>query len=385
MRLPGAAAYMEALQDPATCFADPELAGAAPALGPLGLPRAVSGNVAVVFRLDGTAGRSWAVRCFVRPLEAERARYDALRAHLAGLDSSWRVGFDLQPLGIRVDGAWWPVVKMEWATAEPLLAYVQRHLWDGAALGYLATRVAALAERLRADGVAHGDLQHGNILVAPGGDLRLVDYDGMYVPALAGWSGTERGHRNYQHPGRAVGDFGPGLDSFSAWTIYASIAALAADPLLWGRLDGGEEALLLRHHDLDQPDRSAALAAMEASDGPGVAELAGMLRSFLALRPDQVPPLSLRIASTPGGSSGAGAGKAAEPAAATASGPRAAYLAEPVRGGAGTREGALVGPGGTAAEAVGASSPAVGASSPAVGASSPAVGASSPAVGASSP
>jgi len=299
MRLPGAAAYMEAVQDPGTCFADPELAGASPALGPLGLPRAVSGNVAVVFRLDGPAGRSWAVRCFVRPLEGERARYDALRAHLASLDSSWRVGFDLQPLGIRVEGAWWPLVKMEWAPGEPLLAYVQRHLWDGAALGYLAARVVTLAERLRADGVAHGDLQHGNILVAPGGDLRLVDYDGMYVPALDGWSGTERGHRNYQHPGRAVSDFGPGLDAFSAWSIYASIASLAADPLLWGRLDGGEEALLLRHHDLEHPDRSAALAAMEASDGPGVAELAGLLRSFLAVRPDEVPPLSRILAPTP--------------------------------------------------------------------------------------
>lgn len=300
MRLPGAAAYMEALQDPATCFSDPELAAAAPALGPLGLPRAVSGNVAVVFRLDGARGRSWAVRCFVRPVDAERARYEALRAHLSGLDSPWRVGFDLQPLGIRVDGGWWPIVKMEWAAGEPLLAYVQRHLWDGATLGYLAARVASLAERLRADGVAHGDLQHGNILVARGGDLRLVDYDGMYVPALAGWTGTERGHRNYQHPGRAVGDFGPRLDSFSAWTIYASIAALAADPLLWGRLDGGEEALLLRHHDLEHPDRSAGLAAMEASQAPAVVELARMLRSFLAVRPDEVPPLSLALAPAAG-------------------------------------------------------------------------------------
>ncbi len=306
MRLPGAAAYMEALQDPATCFADPELAGASAALGPLGLPRAVSGNVAVVFRLDGSSGRSWAVRCFVRPLEAERARYEALRSHLATLDASWRVGFDLQPLGIRVDGGWWPVVKMEWTAAEPLLSYVRRHLWDGAALGYLAARVAALAERLRADGVAHGDLQHGNILVAPGGDLRLVDYDGMYVPALAGWAGTERGHRNYQHPGRAVGDFGPRLDSFSAWSIYASIAALAADPLLWGRLDGGEEALLLRHHDLEQPDRSAAFAAMEASDRPGVADLAALLRSFLALRPDEVPPLSHALGPAPAGPAAVG-------------------------------------------------------------------------------
>ena len=38
---------------------------------------------------------------------------------------------------------------------------------------------------------AHGDLQHGNVLLVPGAGanslaLKLVDYDGMWVPALAG-------------------------------------------------------------------------------------------------------------------------------------------------------------------------------------------------------
>ena len=292
MRLPGAADYMEALQDPSLCFADPELASGTPVLGPLGLPRAVSGNVATVFRVDSPGGTSWAVRCFVRPVDRERHRYEAIATHLAPLPSTWRTGFELQPCGIRVDGEWWPVLKMAWAPGEPLLSYVERHLWDGPALAYLAERFAALAERLRSDGVAHGDLQHGNILVAPGGDLRLVDYDGMYVPALAGWGGTERGHRNYQHPGRGNADFGPGLDHFSSWVIYASLVALSVDPLLWGRLDGGEEALLLRHHDLAAPERSAALAALDASEGHGVPDLAALLRSFLARRPEEVPPLS---------------------------------------------------------------------------------------------
>ena len=296
MKLPGAADYMEALQDPASCLSDPELAAGSPVLTALGLPKAVSGNVATVFRLQGAGGRSWAVRCFVRPLDEERLRYGAIREHLRGLDATWPVGFDFQPLGIRVGGEWWPVLKMDWAPGEPLLSYVERHLWDGAGLRYLAARFLGLAASLRDAGVAHGDLQHGNILVAPGGDLRLVDYDGMYVPALAGRSGTERGHRNYQHPGREVQDFGPGLDAFSAWVLYASLAALADDPLLWGRFDGGEEALLLRHHDLTAPERSAALAALDASTGPGVAELSGLLRSFLATEPEAVPPLTEALA-----------------------------------------------------------------------------------------
>ncbi|HVM02597.1 MAG TPA: hypothetical protein VM263_07990, partial [Acidimicrobiales bacterium] len=292
MRVPSATAYAEALQHASTCLADPVLAGAAPVLGPLGLPRAISGNVATVFRLDGDDGRSWAVRCFVRPVHDERQRYEAVAAHLATLTSTWRVPFEVQPLGIRVDGRWWPIVKMAWVPGTSLVPWVERHLWDGAALAYQAVRFAELVERLGADGVAHGDLQHGNVLVAPGGDLRLVDYDGMWVPALDGRVGTERGHRHYQHPKRQRTDFGPRLDAFSSWVIYASLAALAADPLLWGRLDGGEEALLLREHDLADPAGSAGFAAFDTSPGAGVAALGALLRSFLERHPDHVPPLS---------------------------------------------------------------------------------------------
>src|SRR2546430_4647189 len=54
--------------------------------------------------------------------------------------------------------------------------------------------------------VAHGDLQHGNILVR-GGSIQLVDYDGMWVPALKGRHATEIGHRAYQHPERSEQDY----------------------------------------------------------------------------------------------------------------------------------------------------------------------------------
>jgi thiamine kinase-like enzyme len=40
-----------------------------------------------------------------------------------------------------------------------------------------------IGRALNRAGVAHGDLQHGNILVA-NGKPKLIDYDGMYVPAL---------------------------------------------------------------------------------------------------------------------------------------------------------------------------------------------------------
>jgi hypothetical protein len=289
---PRGAAYMEALQDPEGCFADPDLATATPALTPLGLPRPVSGNFASVFRMDGADGRSWAVRCFVRSFDDMARRYAAVDQHLGKLGGTWRVGFEFQERGILVGGEWFPIVKMEWASGQPLLTYIETHLWDGPALAYLAHRFATLVDDLRRSGVAHGDLQHGNVLVVPGGDLRLVDYDGMFVPALAGLTGNELGHRNYQHPGRQPGEYGLHLDNFASWVVYASLVGLSVDPLLWGRLDGGDECLLFRSHDFADPAHSEALAAFDATGDSVLIDLAGRLRRFLSSDFAAVPPLS---------------------------------------------------------------------------------------------
>lgn len=291
MKFPSATAYMEALQDPGSCFSDPELAAGTPTLTPLGLPRSMSGNMATVFRVDCVTGRSYAVRCFIRSFENEARRYTAIADHLDRLAPSWRVGFELQPEGILVEGTRWPILKMEWSAGESLTSYIEHHLWDSSAIAYLALRFATLAEDVREAGIAHGDLQHGNILVAPGGDLRLIDYDAMFVPSLEGMGSNERGHRNYQHPGRSHQHFGPHLDHFPSWVIYTSLVAVATDPLLWGRLDGGDECLLFRQDDLQSPETSPVFAALDASGDEALISLASMMRSFLARDIAAVPPL----------------------------------------------------------------------------------------------
>lgn len=298
---PRGADYLEALQFPAECFRDPELAGGEPELTPLGLPKVMSGNVAGVFKMTGASGRAYAVRCFVRRFDDLPLRYAALASRLGKVPGTWRVGVEYQPEGILVGDCWHPIVKMAWSDATPLLPWIERHLWDGPALAYVATRFVSLVEELRAAGIAHGDLQHGNILVAPGGDLRLVDYDGMYVPELARLpiGSNELGHRNYAHPQRTRDDFGPYLDAFPSWVVYASLAALSIDPLLWGRLDGGDECLLFRAEDFADPSRSHALAAFDASGDDRLRALADAVRAQLGRPVADVEPLTAATAPPP--------------------------------------------------------------------------------------
>lgn len=315
-RYPGAAEYQRALQHPDLCFADPDLAEARPDVSPLGLPLAISGNFASVFPLTCGDGRRFVVRCFVRSPDDLEQRYAAIGETLAGIDAGWKATFDFQPHGITVGGDRFPIVKMAWLSARPLCAYVQEHLWDSSALVQLALRFAAMVGHMRDVGIAHGDLQHGNLLVDASGNLRLIDYDGMYVPALTGRPSGERGHRNYQHPGRTAGDYGPHIDHFASWVIYTSLLALSLDPLLWGRLDAGDECLLFRWHDFAEPERSAAFACLEDRPDGTLAQLSRALRSLASQPVEEVPPLPELSELLPAATGNGNGAAAAEPAAA---------------------------------------------------------------------
>ncbi|XVV07411.1 protein kinase domain-containing protein [Actinosynnema sp. CA-248983] len=291
-RFPSGATYVDALQDTALCFRGTDLAGADVQLDALGRPRVISGNFAGVFSLTVADGTRYAVKCFTREVREQAARYKAIGEHLASLDDDWIVGFDYIDRGVLVEGAWYPVLRMEWVEGIGLIRWIERNRYDGRALARMAERFGDLVGRLAAAGVGHGDLQHGNILVTDDGTVKLVDYDGMYVPALAGMAATETGHRNYQSPDRTAADFGPELDRFSAWVVYLSLVALAVDPDLWWRLrDEDAEHLLLAEPDFTDPAGSYPLATLTSHPDPGLRALARRFEDVLLTERAAPPPL----------------------------------------------------------------------------------------------
>jgi hypothetical protein len=282
--------YNEAIQNPTTAFVDPELRAGQPVLTPLGLPRPITGGFASVYQMVCAQQRVWAVRCFLRDFGDHQARYAAISAHLADANLPYTVNFAFLADGIRVGGRLHPVLKMEWVEGEPFLTYVERSLKTPGVLLDLAQQWVQMAQTLARAGIAHGDLQHGNVIVVQG-RLRLIDYDGMYVPALAGRQSHEVGHRNYQHPQRSEALFSPEIDHFSTWIIYSSLVALSAQPALWPQLRGGDECLIFRREDFTNPAQSAALTALEQTGDARLGRLAELLRGLLALAPTQIPPI----------------------------------------------------------------------------------------------
>ena len=285
--------YSAAIQNPHNCFADPELARGYVHANQFGLPVGASGNFAVVYQLHSGA-QVFAVRCFIRPVTNQQQRYDALSQHLHGIWLPALVDYAYLPRGIRVRGQWYPVVRMAWIAGQQLHQYIEDHLRHSQLLERLAIQWRGVVAGLCGAHMAHGDLQHGNILVDGHDQLHLVDYDGFFIPALHTQPPGERGHPNYQHPERQQhGYYAANVDAFSALVIYLSLLALRTEPGLWSWHTG--ENLLFKGDDFTQPGRTPMWQRLQGSLDPEVQRLTATLERFCREPVSAIPDLDTVI------------------------------------------------------------------------------------------
>ncbi len=270
--------YIKAVQRPDLVFDRPELAEARFDVHPmLGIPVPASGSTAVVFRAT-VGATAQALRFFTREDASTQQRYTALNAWftehgLTGDVASCRWVDD----AILVNGRRWPMVQMEWVDGRTLDRHVEDLVEndDRAALETLAGSWRDLLRRTQAARFAHGDLQHGNVLVDTAGRLRLVDFDSSWIAPFTGSPPpSEGGHRNYQPENRL---WGPWMDTFPGLVVYLSLLALAREPNQWEQLNDGEN-LLFQHKDYLPPHRTQAWSWVERLHDPQIDGLAARLR-----------------------------------------------------------------------------------------------------------
>jgi WD40 repeat protein len=275
--------YNEAVQTPRASFADPDLKAGEVVVGPMGLPLPRSGNFADVYQVRTPDGRTWAVKCFTRPVAGLRERYAKIDEHLHGARLPFTVGFRFLSEGIRVRGQWYPAVQMEWVEGFTLNEFVRQYAGRADMLRALLGMWVRLCKRLRDAKIAHADLQHGNVLLVPGETanklkLRLIDYDGMWVPSLAGKPSGEAGHPAYQHPARLRDRiYSADVDRFPHLVIGCALRAIAvAGKPLFDRFDNGDN-LLFREADFADPGNSKLFRVLWDLDDPTVTNLVALL------------------------------------------------------------------------------------------------------------
>jgi len=152
---------------------------------------------------------------------------------------------------------------MDWVEGDTLGVYLERNHSNAINLNALRLSFATLAEYLERNSIAHGDIQNENIIVEQSA-LRLIDYDGMFVPGLPEGQGTEVGHKHFQHPHRTTKLFGPKMDRFSFIVIDVSLQALQIDPSLHKRFREGGNAIIFNANDFAAPASSEIFRIIRA-------------------------------------------------------------------------------------------------------------------------
>ena len=252
MQFPLISEYIDAIRSAEDNF--DKLSDLRPVLDDNGNPVMSSGNFAVVFKMKNVkTGKLYAVKCFTKEQEGREEAYRQIADELEFVPSTYlaKVRYYDHELFVDTnssDDSEFPVLLMDWVEGETLDRYVRRNINDTYALEMLTYNFSRLAMWLLPQPFAHGDLKPDNILVQTDGSLTLVDYDGMYVPAMQGQKARELGSPDFRHPLRTENDFNEHIDDFPVISILLSLRLIAADPSLLDSY-GASDRLLFAESD----------------------------------------------------------------------------------------------------------------------------------------
>ena len=265
MQYPLISEYVRAIQDASSNL--DKLAHLVPVLDDHGEPYRSSGAFAVVFKMkDEQTGKCYALKCFTEEQEGRAEAYRQIADELEFVDSSYITSVKYLDKEIFVDSSCeedeFPVLLMDWIDGETMESYIAENYQDNYTMAMLCYRFCKMAAWLRSQPFAHGDIKPDNIMVRPDGSLTLVDYDGMFVPAMKGQKSPTIGTKDFSHPLRTVDDFDETIDDFALASIALSLKAISMNSKLLDTY-GASDRLLFLENDYHNPSNSKAISALQ--------------------------------------------------------------------------------------------------------------------------
>ena len=265
MQYPLISEYVRAIQDASSNL--DELAHLVPVQDDHGEPYRSSGAFAVVFKMkDEQTGKCYALKCFTEEQEGRAEAYRQIADELEFANSAYITSVKYLEKEIFVDSSCeedeFPVLLMDWIDGETMETYIAENYQDNYAMAMLCYRFCKMAAWLRSQPFAHGDIKPDNIMVRPDGNLTLVDYDGMFVPAMKGQKSPTIGTKDFSHPLRTVDDFNETIDDFALASIALSLKAISLKPSLLDEY-GAADRLLFSAEDYRDLSKSKVLAALQ--------------------------------------------------------------------------------------------------------------------------
>lgn len=251
-----------------------------------------SGGYTTVFPFHKQTGNKVAVRLWIADIGDAKKRSLEISNYLENLNNAYFAGFKYIDDAVLVNGTLYPIVLMDWVDGQTLKEYINSNITNTSKILGLAEKFKEMTAYFHKENIAHGDLQHGNILVKNDGSLVAIDYDSMFIEPLKGMTDTIKGLPGYQHPARHSNQcVNPRLDYFSELVIYLSLLIYADTPKLWKEYYETED-LLFSKDDFVNPNISKLISSHLKSTNPTVSELTvKMIEELKATDINQLRPL----------------------------------------------------------------------------------------------
>ena len=265
MQYPLISEYVRAIQDAGNNL--DELAHLVPVQDDHGEPYCSSGAFAVVFKMkDEQTGKCYALKCFTEEQEGRAEAYRQIADELDMVDSPYITSVKYMEKELFVDSSCeedeFPVLLMDWIDGETMETYIAENYQDNYTMAMLCYRFCKMAAWLCSQPFAHGDIKPDNIMVRTDGNLTLVDYDGMFVPAMKGQKSPTIGTKDFSHPLRTVDDFDETIDDFALASIALSLKAISMNSKLLDTY-GASDRLLFSENDYRNPSSCKAISALQ--------------------------------------------------------------------------------------------------------------------------
>ena len=265
MQYPLISEYLAAIRDAHDNLE--KLSHLVPVLDNYGEPYRSSGAFAVVFKMkDEQTGKCYALKCFTEEQEGRAEAYRKIAEELEFVDSPYITSVKYLEKELFVDSNCedeeFPVLLMDWIEGETMETYIADHYMDNHTMSMLCYRFCKMAAWLRSQPFAHGDIKPDNIMVRSDGTLTLVDYDGMFVPAMKGQKSPTIGTKDFSHPLRTIDDFDETIDDFALASIALSLKAISLNPSLLNEY-GASDRLLFSAADYLDLSKSKTMTALQ--------------------------------------------------------------------------------------------------------------------------
>ena len=225
-----------ALEHPEDNIDDEELKEIKMELDVIRQPIQWQGQYAVVYKGE-LKGDMLALRLFKMKQKGLMRRYSDLHDYFEKnkifAECPYFIRFEYKPGAIyikfrinrNVEEKPFDIIKMDWVEGDVLQEFI-KNTDDKKRIKILADKFLDMVMELESLGIAHGDLHPKNIMVH-NDQLRLVDYDCIFIKDFQGQDEPEDGDPDCQHPKRRNFVYDQKIDRFSALVIYLGLLAIS--------------------------------------------------------------------------------------------------------------------------------------------------------------